>query len=59
MIKYLYPDGTCCYRALHSTHAIFTGEDGKLIARAQKPSGEFYEFEIVGFEILEPGTVYS
>lgn len=59
MIKYIYPDGTHCYRALHTTHAVFRDEDGKLIARAQKANGELYEFEIAGFELLEPGVRYS
>ena len=59
MIKYIYPDGSHCYRALHTTHAVFTNDDGKLIARAQKASGELYEFEIVGFELLETGVRYN
>ena len=60
MIKYLYPDGSHCYRALHTAHAVFRNEDGKLIARAEKPDGtEMYEFEIVGFELLSPGIVYD
>ena len=59
MIKYIYPDGTYCYRALHTTHAVFRNDAGKLIARAQKVDGSFYEFEIAGFELLEPGVLYS
>ena len=59
MIKYIYPDGTHCYRALHTTHAVFRDDAGKLIARAQKVDGSFYEFEISGFELLEPGIIYS
>ena len=59
MIKYYYPDGSHCYRALHTTHAVFRDDAGKLIARAQKASGEPYEFEIVGFELLEAGVRYS
>ena len=59
MIKYIYPDGTYCYRALHTTHAVFRNDEGKLIARAAKPDGELYEFEIKGFEILEAGKVYD
>ena len=59
MIKYYYPDGSHCYRALHTTHAVFRDDAGKLIARAQKVSGELYEFEIVGFELLEAGVRYS
>ena len=57
MIKYYYPDGSHCYRALHTTHAVFYDEAGKLIARAQKGDGSgLYEFEIVGFEYLEPNS---
>jgi len=60
MIKYIYPDGSHCYRALHTTHAVFHNEDGKLIARAMRPdNSELYEFEIKGFEILQPGQVYA
>lgn len=59
MIKYIYLDGTHCYRALHTTHAVFRDDDGKLIARAQKIDGSLYEFEIAGFELLEPGVVYT
>ena len=59
MIKYIYPDGTHCYRALHTTHAVFRDDDGKLIARAAKADGVLYEFEITSFELLEPGVTYS
>jgi hypothetical protein len=60
MIKYYYPDGTHCYRALHTTHAVFQSDDGKLIARTMRPdNSELYEFEILGFELLEPGVRYG
>ena len=59
MIKYIYPDDTYCYRALHTTHAVYRNEEGKLIARAEKANGEFYEFEIKGFELLETGKRYD
>ena len=61
MIKYYYPDGDWCYRALHTTHAVFHNPEGKLMARAQKGdgSGELYEFEITGFELIEPGQVFT
>lgn len=59
MIKYLYPDGSFCFRALHTSHAVFYDDDGRMIARAQRPSGELYEFEIVGFELLAPGYVHG
>lgn len=60
MVKFLYPDGSHCYRAIHSVHAVYTADDGKLIARAEKAdrSGD-YEFEIKGFEVLSPGVVYN
>ena len=58
MIKYYYPDGDCCYRALHTAHAVFH-RDGKLIARAENADGsELYEFEITGFELIGPGEVH-
>ena len=59
MIKYIYPDGTYCYRALHSTHAVFHNDEGKLIARAERADGALYEFEIKAFELLEAGRQYS
>ena len=59
MIKYIYPDGSYCYRALHTTHAVFRNDEGQLIARAEKANGELYEFEIKGFELLETGVVYD
>ena len=60
MLKYYYPDGSHCYRAIHTAHAVFTNDAGKLIARAEKPDRTgMYEFEITGFEVLEPGIVYT
>ena len=60
MIKYHYPDGSHCYRALHTTHAVYTDAKGKLIARTMRPdNSELYEFEITGFELLEPGVRYE
>jgi len=59
LVKYIYPDGSHCYRALHTTHAVFRDGAGKLIARAAKPDGVLYEFEIRGFELIEPGKVYD
>lgn len=60
MIKYYYPDGSHCYRALHTTRAVYTAEDGKLMARTTRPDeSELYEFEITGFELLEPGVLYT
>lgn len=58
MLKYYYPDGSHCYRALHTTHAIFYNEDGVLTARAERPDRNgMYEFEITGFEIVESGKL--
>lgn len=37
MIKYYYPDGSHCYRALHTAHAVYTDDNGKLIARTMRP----------------------
>lgn len=60
MIRYIYPDGSHCYRALHTTHAVFRNDAGKLIARAEKGDGSgLYEFEIAGFELLETGRRYA
>ncbi len=59
MIKYINLDGSYCYRALHTTHAVFRNDDGQLIARAAKPDGSLYEFEIQSFELLETGKVYE
>ena len=60
MIKFIYPDGSHCYRALHTVHAVFTNDAGKLVARAEKPDrSDMYEFEIGGFELLQAGVVYS
>lgn len=59
MIKYIYLDGSYCYRALHTSHAVFRNDDGQLIARAAKPDGTLYEFEIQAFELLETGKVYD
>jgi len=57
MIKYLYPNGDHCYRALHTAHAVFHDEEGRLIARAQTPDGTgLYEFEITSFELIGPGV---
>jgi len=60
MIKYLYPDGTHCYRALHTTHAVFRTAGGVLMARAQRADGSgLDEFAISGFELLEPGVYHD
>ena len=60
MLKYIYPDGSHCYRALHTAHAVYRTEDGKLMARAEKADQTgMYEFEIKGFEILQPGILYD
>jgi len=56
MIKYIYPDGSHCYRALHTAHAVFRNESGQLIARAETADRTgLYEFEIRAFELLGPG----
>lgn len=59
LIKYIYPDGSHCYRALHSTHAVFRDDKNRLIARASKTDGTLYEFEISRFELLEVGRLYD
>lgn len=60
MLKFIYPDGSHCYRALHTVHAVFRNDDDKLIARAEKADRSgMYEFEIKAFEILQHGVVYD
>ena len=60
MIKFIYPDDTYCFRTLHTVHAIFYNDDGKLIARAEKGDlSGMYEFEIKAFELLEAGKQYN
>lgn len=60
MIKYYYPDGSHCFRALHTAHAVFFNDEGQMIARAMRPDNSgLYEFEITGFELLEPGVCCS
>ena len=60
MLKFIYPDGTHCYRAIHTAHAVLRNQDDKLIARAEKADRSgMYEFEIKGFELLEPGVIYD
>ena len=54
--KHDYPNGGHCDRALHTTHAKYHSEDGKLIARAMKPDdSELQEVEITGLEIVKTG----
>lgn len=60
MLKFIYLDGSHCYRAIHTAHAVFRNDEGKLIARVEKPDQSgMYESEIRGFEILQPGVVYE
>ena len=60
MLKFIYPDGSHCYRAIHTAHAVYTNDEGKLVARAEKPDQSgMYEFEISGFEVLQAGIVYD
>lgn len=57
MIKFYYPDGSHCFRALHTAHAVFRSDDGRLMARTTRPdNSELYEFEITGFELVVPGV---
>ncbi|MEM1275693.1 MAG: hypothetical protein AAGH74_04140 [Pseudomonadota bacterium] len=58
MIKFYYPDGDVCWRALHSVHAVFYSAGGVLTARTDRPDGSYYEFEIKGFELIEAGKVF-
>lgn len=59
MVKFYYPDGDWCYRAIQTVHAIFH-KDGRLIARAEKSDQSgFYEFEIAEFELIGPGARHS
>lgn len=58
MIRFIYPDDSFCFRALHSVHAVFYNDDGVLMARTDTADGPMYEFQIKGFELLETGRVY-
>lgn len=56
MVKFYYPDGDWCYRAIQTVHAIFHDSEGKLIARAEKGDRNgYYEIEISEFEMIGPG----
>ena len=59
MIKYIYPDGEICYRALHTVQAVYRDEDNKLVSRVLTPEGDLKVFEIAGFEVLQPSVVYQ
>lgn len=60
MIRFNYPDGTHCFRALHTVHAVFRSEDGVLLARAEKPDRSgMYEFEIASFEVVAAGVTLT
>ncbi len=59
MVKFNYPDGDWCYRAIHTVHAVFH-KDGKLIARAERGDRNgCYEFEIESFELKGPGEILT
>ncbi len=56
MVKFYYPDGDWCFRAIQTVHAVFHNEEGKLIARAERGDRNgYYEFEIAEFELIGPG----
>ena len=60
MIRFNYPDGDHCFRALHTVHAIYHDPNGKLIARAEKPDrSDMYEFEITSFEVVQAGVTLT
>ena len=60
MIRFNYPDGDHCYRALHTVHAIYHDAEGRLIARAEKPDrSDMYEFEISSFELVATGVTLT
>lgn len=60
MIKIHYPDGQYCYRPLHTVHAVYRAEDGKLIARTTRSDEPgLKEFEILAFELLDSGIRYD
>ena len=60
MIRFNYPDGDHCFRALHTVHAIYHDTEGRLIARAEKPDrSDMYEFEITSFELVQPGATLT
>lgn len=60
MIKIYYPDGTHCYRPLHTVHAVYTDESGTLVMRAETADRSGLKtFEIAGFEPCAPGIRYD
>lgn len=60
MLQYTHSHGSHCHRAIHTAHAEIRNDEGKLIARAEKSDQSgMYEFEIKGFEILQPGVTYD
>lgn len=60
MIRFNYPDGDHCYRALHTVHAVYHNAEGKLIARTERPDqSEMYEFEITSFEVVQAGVTLT
>ena len=60
MIRFNYPDGDHCFRALQTVHAVYNNADGKLIARAEKADRfDMYEFEITSFELVEAGVTLT
>lgn len=60
MIRFNYPDGDHCFRALHTVHAVFHDDAGRLTARAEKADRTgFYEFEIVSFELVPVGVTLT
>ena len=56
MVKLIQPDDSVRYRALHSVHESFYNKNNVLTAHTD---GRWQEFEIKGFEVLEPGRVYQ
>lgn len=59
MVKFYYPDGDWCFRSMHTVHAVFHDDAGRLIARAEKGDmSGYYEFEITAFELIGPGEIH-
>jgi hypothetical protein len=58
VIKFIDPDDSFCFRALHTVYAVFYDDDGRLTARVTKKDGSLYAFEIKSFHLPEAGRVY-
>ena len=56
MVKFYYPDGDWCYRAIQTVHAFFSQFRRQTYCAGRKGDRNgYYEFEITEFEMIGPG----